>query len=336
MNNKSNFWKEFKKPFFALAPMEDVTDTVFREIVLRISNPAYLNILYTEFVSVEGLTHQVGRERVIHRLLISDQEKKLLNKNNVKLVAQIWGKTPEKYYQVAKDISENMEFDGIDINMGCPVKKIVKQGSCSALIDQPELAKEIIYATKEATNLPVSVKTRTGIKKHDTERWMEDVFSTKPDAVILHGRTQKMMSDYPADWNEIKKAVDMRNGIAPEIPFMGNGDVVSIKDGLEKINFSGADGAMTGRGIFSDPWFFNPDIEEPTPEERLQILWLHAKRFSEIWGEKRSFLIIRRFFKIYTNSFRNASEIRAKLMETMNIDDVKNVLNSLDYELILD
>jgi nifR3 family TIM-barrel protein len=329
-----NFWKQLKKPIFALAPMEDVTDTVFREVVLKISSPEYLHILYTEFVSVEGLSHPVGRERVIHRLIVSESERKLLNEKGVKLVAQIWGKNPEKYYNVAKDITENMQFDGIDINMGCPVKKIVKQGSCSALIDQPELAKEIIYAVKEGTSLPVSVKTRTGIKQHDTERWMRDVLETKPDAVILHARTQKMMSDYPAEWDEIRKSVEIRNELAPDIPLIGNGDVISIEDGLEKIKQTGADGAMTGRGIFSDPWFFNRGISEPTPLEKLKVLWFHSKRFAEVWGERRSFLIIRRFFKIYTNSFPGAAELRAKLMETNNIDDVKKVLSDINKQIV--
>lgn len=336
MVKMSNFWTELNKPYFALAPMEDVTDTVFREIVLRVSNPEILRILYTEFVSVEGLSHPIGRERVIHRLKVSDTERKLLKEKGVKLVAQIWGKDPEKYHNVAKDITQNMNFDGIDINMGCPVKKIVKQGSCSALIDQPDLAKEIIYAVKDGTDLPVSVKTRTGIKTHDTERWMNDIFETKPAAVILHGRTQKMMSDYPAEWEEIKKAVEIRDQIAPEIPLMGNGDVFELQDGYEKIKMSGADGAMIGRGIFHDPWIFNNEAKERTPEEKLTILWKHAKAFSDFWGDRRSFMIIRRFFKIYTNSFRNAAEIRAALMETMNIDDVKKVLHNTEYNLELD
>ncbi len=329
-----NFWHKLNKPLFALAPMEDVTDTVFREVVLKISSPEYLHILYTEFVSVEGLSHPLGRERVIHRLYISDEEKKLLKEKGVKLIAQIWGKDPEKYYSVAKDISENMEFDGIDINMGCPVKKIVKQGSCSALIDKPELAKEIIYAVKEGSSLPVSVKTRTGIKQHDTERWMRDLLETKPDAVILHARTQKMMSDYPAEWDEIRKAVEIRNELAPDIPLIGNGDVISVEDGLEKIKQTGADGAMTGRGIFADPWFFNRGLSAPTTIDKLKVLWYHARRYAEVWGDKRSFLIIRRFLKIYTNSFPGAAEIRAKLMETNNIDDVRNVLIEIDSEII--
>ncbi len=156
-------------PIFSLAPMEDVTDTVFREIVMGMAAPDKLNVVFTEFTSVEGMNHPVGRNRVSERWIVNDSEKERLKKQNVKLVAQIWGRNPEIYRNIAKYISENYQFDGIDINMGCPVKKVVKQGACSALIGEPSLAKEIISATKEGTNLPVSIKTRTGIKQHQTE-----------------------------------------------------------------------------------------------------------------------------------------------------------------------
>src|SRR5680860_151842 len=170
----SNFWQDFDGSIFSLAPMEDVTDTVFREIVLRTATPGNLNVVFTEFTSVEGMNHPVGRGRVSERLIVTDSERKLLDKLNVKLVAQIWGRNPEIYHNIAKYITENYEFDGLDINMGCPVKKVFKQGACSALIGEPSLAKEIIQATKEGTNLPVSVKTRTGIKQHQTEEWISE------------------------------------------------------------------------------------------------------------------------------------------------------------------
>src|SRR5512133_1869676 len=154
-----NFWQTLTKPIIALAPMEDVTDTVFREVVLSVSDADALNVVFTEFTSTDGLCHEKGRPKVIERLLVNASEMQVLKSRNTKLVAQIWGSDPEKFRQSAKLITDINLFDGIDINMGCPVKKVVKNKSCANLINFPDLAKEIIYATTEATHLPVSVKT---------------------------------------------------------------------------------------------------------------------------------------------------------------------------------
>ena len=257
---ENNFWKELDRPVFTLAPMEDVTDTVFREIVLGISDSKYLKVLFSEFTSVDGLCHQIGRLKVRHRLLINDSERKLLNERKVKIVAQIWGTNPGKFYEAAKLICAEGHFDGIDINMGCPVKKIVKQGGCSALIGQPKLAQEIILATKEASNVPVSIKTRIGLTKVITEEWISALLETKPAMITIHGRTQKQQSEGVADWNEVKKSVILRNNLASDTLIHGNGDVFSIEEGLKKVDESGVDGIMIGRGIFQNPWFFSIGI----------------------------------------------------------------------------
>ena len=206
----NNFWQHIGSPAFSLAPMEDVTDTVFREMVLGMAAAGKLHVLFTEFTSVEGMNHPKGRERVSERLVVNESERFILKEKNVKLVAQIWGRNPEFYKSTAKHLSEVYSFDGIDINMGCPVKKVIKTGSCSALIGEPQLAREIISATKEGTHLPVSVKTRTGIKMHQTEEWIGHLLTFEPAAIILHGRTQRMQSEGEASWEEIGKAVQLR------------------------------------------------------------------------------------------------------------------------------
>lgn len=318
----NNFWKEFKGPVFSLAPMEDVTDTVFREIVMGTAATNKLHAVFTEFTSVEGMNHPVGRKRVSERLIVNDSERELLKKLNIKIVAQIWGRNPEIYSNIAKYISENYDFDGIDINMGCPVKKVFKIGACSALIGEPNLAKEIILATKEASKLPVSVKTRTGIKEHQTEEWISQLLSVDPAAIILHGRTQRMQSEGNANWEEIAKAVQLKNQIKPEIPFHGNGDVFSFEDGLQKIKNSGADGAMIGRGIFQNPWFFDPEKTDITKEERIEKLIQHTRLFEETWSGMKNFNILKRFYKIYLNSFPGAAKLRADLMEVKDYQEV--------------
>ena len=144
------------RPFFALAPMDDVTDTVFRQIVADCAPP---DLFVTEFVNVDGL-QSPGREMLMHKLRISDKERPI--------IAQIWGKIPENFYKTAKDLVE-MGFDGIDINFGCPEKSVIKNGCCIAMINNRELTGEIIQAVREGVNgsLPLSVKTRLGLSEID-------------------------------------------------------------------------------------------------------------------------------------------------------------------------
>jgi len=318
-----------------LAPMEDVTDTSFRELVMRISNPEYFQVVFTEFTSTDGLCHPVGRPNVISRFRINESERKVLKEKGMKIVAQIWGANPEKFHQAVTMICEEFDFDGLDINMGCPVKKIVKQGGCSALIGQPALAAEIIQATKEASNIPVSIKTRTGIKKHDTENWISHLLAQDPAALILHGRTQKDQSEAPADWDEIRKAVEVRNSTGKNIPLFGNGDVTGVEDALEKCRVTGADGVMVGRGIFHNPWIFNHPQPEISVKQRLDLLWEHVDLFTQTWGKGKNFAILKRFFKIYTNNFHGAANLRAALMETSTPEEVRKILDEfIDYQIL--
>ncbi len=324
----SNFWRTLSKPIFALAPMEDVTDTSFREIIAGLSDSRILNVLFTEFTSVDGMNHPKGKIRVAERLFVSESEKQILKQKNFKLVAQIWGNKPELFHKIAREITEEYDFDGIDINMGCPVKNVVKNGCCSALIGMPTLAKEIIMATKEGTHLPVSVKTRTGLKTHDTEVWISHLMDTKPAAIILHGRTQKQQSDGLADWEEIAKGARVRDQIDPEIPFLGNGDVMTAAQGEQLTVKYGLDGVMIGRGIFHDPWFFNPAKVSPSVTEKLDQLVLHTRLFEKNWDGKKNFNILKRFYKIYTNDFPGAARLRAELMEAKSFGEVYQIVGN--------
>jgi tRNA-dihydrouridine synthase len=323
-----NFWERLPKTIFALAPMEDVTDTSFREIIAGLADPQYLHILYTEFTSVDGMNHPKGKIRVGERLIVSESEKVILKQNNIRLIAQIWGNKPELFYKVAREITEEYQFDGLDVNMGCPVKNIVKNGCCSALINQPELAKEIILATMEATHLPVSVKTRTGIKAHATEEWIAQLMVTKPAAIILHGRTQKQQSEGLSDWEEIARGARIRDQIHPQTKFLGNGDVLSVTHGEELALKYGLDGVMIGRGIFMNPWFFNPLHDRPSKTEKLDQLLLHTRLFERNWQGKKSLNLLKRFYKIYTSDFPLAAKLRADLMEAHTYEEVYNIVQN--------
>ena len=324
-----NFWKDSTSTLFALAPMEDVTDTVFREIVLRQSDPGRLNVLYTEFTNVDGMNHPVGRERVSDRLMVNTTEQQLLEQKGVKLVAQVWGKTPEVFHKIVGEITAGGNFAGIDINMGCPVKKVVKNGCCSALIGNPTLAKEIIFAAKEATHLPVSVKTRIGLSKPVTEQWITQLAETKPAAIILHGRTQKQQSDGLADWDQIALGAQICKTESPDTAFWGNGDVMTYDEGLEKARQFGLNGIMVGRGIFSNPWFFMSDYQRLRSKyERFELLLQHIHLFEKTWTNKKNFNILKRFFKIYLNGFEGASQLRDSLMQIGSANDALKIVQA--------
>lgn len=307
-----NFWEDFKKPIHILAPMDGVTDTVFRQIVASTGKP---DVFFTEFVSVDALLSE-GKERALHTLKYTEAERPI--------VVQIWGTDPEKFYQVAQILSK-MKFDGIDINMGCPDRNTMKYGACAALIKNPKLAKEIIAATvKEANGLPVSVKTRIGFDKIDTENWASTLLQTSISTLILHLRTVPEMSRVPAHWEEIGKVVKIRNKLKSKALIIGNGDIKTLKEARDKCKKYGIDGVMTGRGIFENVWFFNEsvDIQKISPKEKINLLIRHLELFKKTWGGTRHFALMKKFVKCYVNNFNGAFAGREKLMRTKSLDEL--------------
>lgn len=326
------FWNNLPKGFFVLAPMEDVTDTVFREVVVRASDSKILKVLVTEFTSTDGMCSPEGFHKVTQRLEVNDSEIDLLRKNKVKLVAQIWGNNPDKFYKSARYLKSLGIYDGIDINMGCPVKKVVKKQTCSALIQYPELARELVEATKEGGQLPVSVKTRIGFKSIATEEWTEQLLIAKPAALALHGRIQKQMSEGLANWEEIGKAVSLREKISPETIIIGNGDILSYQDGLDKQNISNVDGLMVGRGIFKNIHLFNKSQQIVTPLQQLNVLEMHVRLFEATWGNTKNYQILKRFFKVYINGFAGAAHYRNLFMNTNTYLDAYQLIRNLKPE----
>ena len=301
-----SIWKALPKPIYILAPMEDVTDTVFRQVLLSTGRP---HLFFTEFTNVDGMM-SAGHDQVIKRLKFLPKEKPL--------IAQIWGVNPENFYKSAKEIAE-MGYDGIDLNMGCPQKDVTSHGACSALIKNKPLATEIIQATQEGSgDLPVSVKTRIGFSTIQTEEWISFLLTHNLPVLTVHGRTAKEMSKVPCHWDEIGKAVQIRNEIAPETLLIGNGDVGSIAEAQEKVKEYGVDGVMIGRGVFHNPWLFNPQInqEDKTLKDRLQLLYDHVSLFETTWGKNKNYPILKKYFKIYLSGFDGASDIRTRFMET--------------------
>jgi tRNA-dihydrouridine synthase len=305
------------KPFFILAPMDDVTDTVFRQIVADCARP---DIFFTEFVNADGL-QSVGRERLLKRIQFTPKERPL--------IAQIWGKHPKNYYQTAKELVD-MGFAGIDINMGCPEKTVVKNGCCSALINDRDLAVEIIKATQEgaAGRIPVSVKTRLGFNEVDLS-WHELLLQQNLSMLSVHGRTRKQMSAVPADWDMIGEVRKLRDRLAPQTLIVGNGDVMSRHQGLELAAQHNLDGIMIGRGIFHDPFAFAEHSPWPdySKAQRMQLYARHVQLFTDTWpNNERRIATLNKFCKVYVNGFDGAKELRDKLMHAGSASELLNLL----------
>ncbi len=296
-----------------MAPMADVTDFAFRQMFAKYGPP---DVFYTEFVSADGLASEKGRQILIRSLRFSKQQRPI--------VAQIFGAKPENVAAAVKLIEE-LGFDGVDINMGCPDKAVIKQGAGSALIKNPELACEIIRAAKKsAQNIPVSVKTRIGFNAAETEKWISQLVTAKPDCLIVHGRTKKEMSAVATHWDEI--ALAARIAKKKNIVFVGNGDVKNLVEGVEKSEEFGVDGIMIGRGLFGKPWFFQPKSQKISLEKKLQIMLEHTELFEREMKGIKNFYVMKKHFKAYVKGFAGARQLREELMQTENFGQVKKIM----------
>lgn len=348
-----NFWHKYSKkirgegnPFFALAPMADVTDVAFRAIVAKYSRHGQEgggpDVFWTEFVSADGLCSP-GRE-VLKRDLA-------LTPNEHPIVAQIFGSNPE-HMQHAAALCRELGFDGIDINMGCPDKSIEKQGAGACMMKTPDVAVAVIRAVKQgAGDLPVSVKTRIGYHKEELDSWVRTLLAEDIQALTIHARTRRDLSLVPAKWEFVKKTVAIRDEMGVATIILGNGDVMDIPHGIALAKESGCDGIMIGRAIFGNPWLFDRSraiasrpirvptwiarivpkkvlrkllgekkytISEVSKEERLGVLVEHAELFEKELGDIKNFAIMKKHFKAYVNGFKNAKELRIRLMEEGN------------------
>jgi nifR3 family TIM-barrel protein len=351
------FWAKLPKPFFCSAPMADVTDAAFRQIISKCSKHGEKNggpdVFWTEFVSADGLMLG-GRESLLPDLRFSPNERPI--------VAQLFSSNVLNMKNSAK-LCQDLGFDGIDINMGCPDRKVEKQGAGACMIKTPDVARAIIRAVKEgAPNLPVSVKTRVGYNKEEIDNWIPVLLSENISALTIHARTRKDMSKVKANWNYVRRVVEMRNAMNLETKIIGNGDVSDISDAIFKAKETGADGIMIGRAMFGNPWIFDKSrrilskgkykynlllyflprawvkklqgddrytISDVPIPEKLKTLVEHSYLFEEYFKDLKSFSIMKKHFKAYVSGFRGSKELRAKLMEEGNSASVvKDIIES--------
>ena len=308
-------WKELPRPFFVLAPMDDVTDTVFRRIVKQCAAP---DLFFTEFANADGV-QSAGRKAVSKKLVFHEEEQPL--------IAQIWGAKPDNFESTARELMEQ-GFAGVDINMGCPVKNVIKQGLCSGLIENRDLAHEIITATQEGAGKDnVSIKTRIGTKEYD-ESWIRFLLEHKPTMLAVHWRTVKEMSKVAAHWELSAEVVKLRDAISPETLIVGNGDVLSRQQGEELAKQYNIDGIMVGRGIFHDPYLFAKvsPWENMSDKQRKDLFLDHLNLFEEQWGNNKNSALLKKFAKIYISGFDGAKELRDRLMHTNSLSELRQEL----------
>lgn len=358
-----NFWQKLERPILGLAPMDGITDSAFRQMVLRHSRttapsnerPRLPTVLYTEFTTVEGLAHGAAKP------LLPFHYDQLEHP----IIAQIFGTDPQAFYQACFIIAA-LGFDGIDVNMGCPSKSVSTHGAGAGLIRTPELAKEILRACRRATidiaagrsaaeagvhpdivawlekrsphatgalddskrsPLPISVKTRLGYDRPITEEWMSHLLETEPDCITLHGRTLNQMYSGRADWDEIGKAAALIHRERPETVFLGNGDIDSLDDARQKTADYKLDGVLVGRATFGNPWFFGE--HQPTPSERLAAAAEHAELYEAIFGGgPKVFAPMKKHLGWYCKGFPGAKELRLELMAADSAAEVKEIIDN--------
>ncbi|MEK7601730.1 MAG: tRNA-dihydrouridine synthase [Patescibacteria group bacterium] len=327
-----NFWEKLPKPFFVLAPMEDVTDVAFRTLIAKYSAPEVPRAFYTEFTSADGLilapleskaSNGAGRRKLFKKLEFSENERPV--------VAQLFTSNLE-HMEAAAKMCRELGFDGFDINMGCPVNEVVRQNCGAALIKDPAHARALIRAAKRGFEGPVSVKTRIGYNTDELETWLPELLAEELAAVVLHARTRKEMSEVPARWERVARAVEIRDALKSPTLILGNGDVRDIADARAKCEATGADGAMLGRAVFGNPWLFaeanNPERSRGTisPEEKIRALIEHIELFQQMMSGYQNDAVMKRHFKAYIGGWDGAKELRTRLMDTAGLEEATEVL----------
>lgn len=358
-------WRTLSQPIIGLAPMDGVTDSAFRHIVAIQGKP---DVVFTEFTNVHDICS--GRLKALDSLRYSKAERPV--------IAQIYGKDPLLFYQAAHVVCE-LGFDGLDINMGCPSKNVASSGSGAGLIRTPNLALELMDRARTGiqdwadgqslTNLglkssalqaiaqlkaehpelaqrkgrspiPLSVKTRLGYDCNIINEWSDCLIQGRPEVIAIHGRTLSQMYRGQSDWEAIALAAQRirKHGIG----VLGNGDIQTLQEATVRIQESGVNGVLIGRGALGNPWIFQgihqvrkalstgTPLElltpEPSLDEKFRVMIEHAKLFETMHGKER-FPRMRKHLGWYCSSFPHAAAMRAQLVRTQSSMDVVNLVN---------
>jgi len=324
-----SFWQSLKKPIIGLSPMDGVTDFPMRQIQSQIAKP---DVMYTEFVSVEGFS--IKPERLSKKLFFKENERPL--------IAQIFGHTPEVYPYVIEKIAK-LGFDGIDINMGCPAKSVLQRGGGAALIGNFSLAEKIItnsltcldeITTKSGRRrerpIPLSIKTRIGKTDKETRQWFTFLSKFPLGAIAIHGRPLSQSHSGPVDWKQISLAVNIIRKNNKEIVILGNGGIKSLDEAKEKCNNYNLDGILIGQGALGNPWIFKnipSSSSYPSKRELLETILKHALFAWDFYGEK-GFSSVKKHFGWYPKGFDGARDLRVSLLRAKDLDEVKKIISA--------
>jgi len=305
----NNFWQNIKKPIIGLAPMDGITDAAFRYIIAKYGKP---DVIYTEFYPVDGVIHKRAKDHFNFKRY----------EKNTKTVIQFFGSSPVNFYKAAR-LAQKLGYDGIDINMGCPDRTVMKKGGGAALISNSKLAQEIIEETKRgAGRLPVSVKTRIGEDKKLTEKWATILLETNLDVISIHGRSLSQIFAGPVKWDELAMIAKLAEKTKTII--LGNGSVKSVTEVKEKCQKYGLGGILIGRAAFGNPWIFADKV--PTTKERFQIMIEHCEKFLK-FNPKGHFASLRKHLAWYCKGFEGAAQMREKLMHVNNLEEVRGIMS---------
>lgn len=320
--NQSFTWEKAERPIVALAPMAGVTDASYRQFIKSIAPEV---IVFTEFLSTDAM--HFGATKTMKMLEFDPKIER-------PFIVQIFGNNREHFITACK-LVEEMGADGIDINMGCPAARVVSSCHGSALIRKPELAADLVHAAVGAVKIPVSVKTRLGWENAETLiPFCQELEKAGAKALAIHGRTYKGKFKGEADWEPI---YELKRNVS--IPVLGNGDINSASDALEKIG--NLDGVMIGRGTMGNPWLMADIVqalktkesvstrEELSMEERIPFILKHCALSVSLKGEKRGILEMRKHLAGYVKGFEGAKETRQRLMEAKSLREVERVLSSV-------
>ena len=318
---KENFWESLPRPYFILAPMEDVTDVVFRHVIAKAA-PA--DVYFTEFTNSKAYANAEDGDTIRGRLIFTEDEQPI--------VGHIWGKDPVDFSNMAKGLKE-MGFSGVDINMGCPADNVAYNGSGSGLIKTPEIAAQVIQAAKEG-GLPVSVKTRLGYYKvSEYKAWISHLLRQDIVNLTVHLRTREEMSDYDAHWEIIPDLIKLRDELAPNTLLTINGDMANRKEGLNLVEKYGVDGVMIGRGVFDDPFAFELDNRQHGKEELMDLLNFHLDLYDEMVAKHPGLSKnINRLYKMYIKGFRGASKLRDQLTRSKDTREARQILREFEQK----
>ncbi|WIV13076.1 tRNA dihydrouridine synthase DusB [Proteiniborus sp. MB09-C3] len=316
---------EIKNRVF-LAPMAGVTDVIFRVICKQMG----AGLVYSEMVSAKGLYY---KDKKTEELMIIDERER-------PSVLQIFGSDVEVMKSVVyNNLNKRNDIDIVDINMGCPTPKIVKNGDGSALMKEPKLIGKIVKEVTEVSNKPITVKIRAGwddssINAVDIAKIIED---SGASAIAVHGRTREQFYSGAADWNIIKKVKE-----STTIPIIGNGDICLPEDGLRMIEQTGCDAIMIGRGSRGNPWLFKrtvallengTHIPLPLPSERLDVCLEHLRALCKLKGDRIGIKEMRKHIAWYIKGMRDSAEVKNKINTIADREQMEREL--LNYKELI-